>query len=82
MTVPIDRAGGGSARRPGSAAPRPAGPILVHVKSPVGGEPALAELQGDRMEHRPNLRKVIYAGSRTAAWVAVGWILDLPAARP
>lgn len=53
--------------------------VIVHVASPQGGEPVEAELQPERHAGRPNVRKVIYTGSRTAAWVAVKRIVDLPA---
>ncbi len=54
--------------------------MIVHVAPAQGvtGDPAEAELQPDRQEGRPNVRKVIYTASRTAAWVAASRIADLP----
>lgn len=52
--------------------------VIVHVTPSGGGDLVEAELQPERQAGRPNVRKVIYTESRTAAWVAVKRIVDLP----
>ena len=58
-----------------------AGRPIVHVRAGrfQGDELLEAELCPDRSPGRPGVRKVIYTRSRTAAWVAVKRITDLPA---
>lgn len=57
--------------------------VIVHVTpSGTSGDPVEAELQPERQAGRPNVRKVIYTESRTAAWVAVKRIVDLPSDPP
>lgn len=70
--------------QPAAAAQQTPAPILVHVtpgraEGGADAEPVEAELQPNRQDGRPNVRKVTYTASRTAAWVAAKRIKGLPA---